>query len=429
MALFTPGPLISDIRGTLNGCTFSRSGATRIIRRTGARRQTPTPATENVHNLFRLATASWTALSAADKLAWSAWAQSSPHSTRLATSRPLSGRQLYLATWLHQSGAITPTAPSLPSLPAAAAPLIPTAQRIDSTLWLTALNRTLAADELPLIHVYRPETTSHLRSRGKLLRIVPIPSTSYLYQLVDLSLAISANNQYASTSGDITTSIDKTLEFFWQPTVPQPFSLGRLFTWSAGQSGIAISTNGYWDLWADPSYYTLYSHSLTPAWYYAAVTWTNSTVLCTLYLNGAYAGQHTFPIPAGFTTDFFIGLPSPTNLNTGLVDNVRLSNITRSPSFIAAAWNSGNPPPFTADANTVALWNFDGTSLPIIPDLSGHGHSLNIVNASLGPGYQAIPLAYTADAPQFASPRTWLRTAPNASSNSSGRSLLNYVDW
>ncbi|MCW4001640.1 MAG: hypothetical protein NWE97_00410 [Candidatus Bathyarchaeota archaeon] len=75
-------------------------------------------------------------------------------------------------------------------------------------------------------------------------------------------------------------------------------------------------------------------------WYYLAGTWNNSTRR--VYLNGSEngSGSKTGNMTPD-TRDIYIGGRSGTDLSTGIIDEVRASNTTRSAAWIKASYESG----------------------------------------------------------------------------------------
>jgi hypothetical protein len=56
----------------------------------------------------------------------------------------------------------------------------------------------------------------------------------------------------------------------------------------------------------------------------------------------------------------------------GVIDELRISNVVRTPAELAAAWNGGAGVPFTADASTLALYHFDDATGQSMLDASSH---------------------------------------------------------
>jgi hypothetical protein len=125
MAIFTPGPAVSQISGSAGGITFSRNAFGMYFR---LRAIPVTSQTEDaIAAKNRLATASqaWSGLTDANRNAWRAWASQNPITNALGMSQILAGNMAYiqLNTILAQSGSaaisdppVTVAPPSLLSL-------------------------------------------------------------------------------------------------------------------------------------------------------------------------------------------------------------------------------------------------------------------------------------------------------------------------
>jgi len=103
---------------------------------------------------------------------------------------------------------------------------------------------------------------------------------------------------------------------------------------------------------------TGYSISNRTSWHYYAVTFSNGTVK--LFVDGVKVKEATITLKQ-YTGigNFYLGRSiSNSEYWNGLIDNLRISNIARSDTEIANAYNSGQP--LQADANTTLLLNFDG---------------------------------------------------------------------
>lgn len=96
MALFQPGPIIANIRGSIGGTTFSKvaSGAIARVRR-GPIQKTST-ARGVSRNLFGNAAQSWSAITAIDQLAWRTFAAANPVPNRFGELQVLSGLAMFM---------------------------------------------------------------------------------------------------------------------------------------------------------------------------------------------------------------------------------------------------------------------------------------------------------------------------------------------
>ena len=75
----------------------------------------------------------------------------------------------------------------------------------------------------------------------------------------------------------------------------------------------------------------------------------------------------------------------------GLIDEVRLSNIVRTPTEISNNWNGGSGKKLEVDANTIALYHFDEGSGGTAYDESGNNYDLTISGATWADGFPFPP--------------------------------------
>lgn len=96
MAIFQPGPIIANIRGSIGGTTFSKvaSGAIARVRR-GPIQKTSTPRGYS-RNLFGSVAQTWSKFTPADQLQWITFAAANPVPNRFGEMQVLSGMAMYM---------------------------------------------------------------------------------------------------------------------------------------------------------------------------------------------------------------------------------------------------------------------------------------------------------------------------------------------
>jgi hypothetical protein len=429
MALIQPGPLISDIAGSVGGVTFhlSRHGLS------ASRKSLPVDSHSYYQNsvrvLFRRAAADWSRLTYAVKLQWTAAANRVSRQGPFHARHTLDGRQLFFNLYLAQLGAASFVTPSPPTYSGSPSPTTPGATVWAVALYLDRLSRPLVPTEHVLTRVYQAEPSGTAQRRAALLRTIETVYPSPLYALPDYGLGIGSIAARAWHNGGILTSSSKTLEFYIkdQGGVGVPYQM--LFSWANNTGYIFLNTIFNLYLHDSGSNRLIAAFNPSTSWRYVALVWVDATKKIRLYINGAYVAQATYDDVMGFTDNFSIGYAGIQTVYVAAYDEVRISYCERSAAEIAAVWNSGNLLRQTVDAYTVALWRFDACSATLAPDLGPFNFPLALVGDPRGPGFSAVPLAYAADSPGWTSRRTWFRTIPSLGPNAGAPSNLACLDW
>lgn len=224
----------------------------------------------------------------------------------------------------------------------------------------------------------------------------------YRYSASNYALDYDGSNDYVevpdSASLDITGEI--TVEAWIKPIAFTHEFPGIVCKWDWSsinpQRSYSLYLTGYnkvWfmlsndSLWHDE--YSLQSSAVlsTDTWYYIAGVYNGSVMK--LYINGVkdaeknailtiYSGTAKLSIGSSMTD----GSVATDETFNGIIDEVRISNVSRSASEISANWNDGKGKRLEADANTAALWHFDeGTG-----DTT-YDETINDNNGTLKPSY------------------------------------------
>lgn len=120
MAKFTPGAIISEIRGTIASTTFSKNAAGAIIRNRVVPINRNSTVQNNQRQTFSNISSSWRGLTQAERNSWIAAAADFPYQDSLGQTKFLSGAQLYEKLNLNLAligGTPIDTAPSPASFP------------------------------------------------------------------------------------------------------------------------------------------------------------------------------------------------------------------------------------------------------------------------------------------------------------------------
>lgn len=97
MAIFTPGPAVSSISGSVGGQTFSRNRGGQYMRRRAVPSTVTSPAALNVKALLAAYSQAWAGLTTAQRAAWLEYARQTPVINALGNSFTRSGQQAYVA--------------------------------------------------------------------------------------------------------------------------------------------------------------------------------------------------------------------------------------------------------------------------------------------------------------------------------------------
>jgi hypothetical protein len=152
---------------------------------------------------------------------------------------------------------------------------------------------------------------------------------------------------------------------------PAPAGTGRIFSFTgASNTGYYFGVNNNGQLYgqvANGTSTAALSPTVVPYGQpvYVAVTWNGTTVA--VWINAVSKG--TASLVGGNTDnparDCFIGSNGSNRPFPGWVQEIRVSNIARTPAIPTS--------PFTADANTVGLWHLNEGSGSTVNDASGNG--------------------------------------------------------
>ena len=97
MAIFTPGPAVASVSGSIGGTTFSRNRGGQYFRRRAIPSTVTSPAALNVKALLAAYSQAWAGLSDAERAAWTEYARQTPVLNALGNSITRSGHQAYIA--------------------------------------------------------------------------------------------------------------------------------------------------------------------------------------------------------------------------------------------------------------------------------------------------------------------------------------------
>ena len=119
MAIFTPGAVIGQISGRVGGYVFSRNRGGSYVRNGSVPSTVVTEKALLYKSYLAAASQAWTALTDAERLSWTVWAQSKTSTNRLGRSISLNGQNWFVSlnSRLAAAGETMLTVPPVTSSP------------------------------------------------------------------------------------------------------------------------------------------------------------------------------------------------------------------------------------------------------------------------------------------------------------------------
>lgn len=189
MAIFTPGPAVGQVSGRVGGTVFSRNRGGAYMRNGSKPSKVLTDKALRYKTYFTAASQAWTALTAAQQLAWTIWSRTQSKVNRLGRAIQLTGQAQFIgltARLFALGEAVVVTPPTKPA-PAAA---VPTGFTVDSG----SGNTELTFDTTPL------PAGVHLWIRGAKVNSAGITNVENLLTEVLLSDAAATSPVDLSTA-------------------------------------------------------------------------------------------------------------------------------------------------------------------------------------------------------------------------------------
>lgn len=424
MAQGTPGPIITDARGSIRGTTFrsTRNGLT-LSGKAGPRSSTQSRSLA-VRQLTAHAAQDWKGLSEADREIWSQAARVFNSRGRFGQPISLSARQAFFRSYLHQAGITDPIAPPPPSLGDPAAPLSGVFETWNSDLYLMALSRNLNPLDYCVFRARR-DVPSYRAADSRTIHSYTTSAANGLDTLPFYSLDRTIQASHLNNAPGIPYAGDFTIEF-WIYAHASPPAATREFIRKFGVVGFSlfeVATGDIRFVWGSA---TAVHGSPLPVgqWNYFAITYDSATGQAVAHLNSvpilspapSLAGNLTGLIQMG-------GAPSSPNVVDASFNQLVFSNTIRNGAYLSARYNAGvgnlQPP----DGSTLALLPLRSQSGGLTPDITGNGHDFTTLGLSLFRGVPCLLIYANADA-TYPSPRTvliqsqplrddWMLTAPS----------------
>jgi len=397
MATITPGPLASQIHGSIGGTTFSERGAKTVLRSHTKPTSKASSALTVSRNLIAGAGSKWAALSPSQRDAWSDLAarllfRSGSHA--LSHYSPFA---LFCAALAAQSGRSAPTTPANPQAYVPCPPCAPTLTAAADGLWVTALSRILSTGEQLLVRALRSFPAHITRPLYKLAGFVELAAGGWFTPTPELAITLPSAAYVPYRASFFTASNHNSFEF-WIRMDPSPPVTAMYLYYGADTYKYLRYTAGLWQIMDNLTLVTLGTYALTPGrWYYVAALHNGTASTVSLYIDGALKFGPKALACGGLNAFFYVGGATAGVARwQGAMDEFRFSTVVRSPTEIAANWNNGIGRVMPLDADTLALWHFDSYTGTTTFDSTTHHLDLTSASHTLtfGPGPRLLyPIA------------------------------------
>jgi len=387
MATIRPGPLVSEISGSIAGTSFLNAGASQLARARAKPIETHAQTLNNCRNLLRGAGSLWSALSAADRQKWAVLAASVPAPNVLGQVRHYSPFGLFCAAVLHQADRPVPVIPPLPAEVIHTAPVSANAADFSGSLYLSSLSRQLAAGEQLLAKTYRAYPAHWLHPPLRIVSTVEALGLSGLNPIPDASVSFSGAGSYMDTTTANPGNTIFTVEFWFNPPAWPVAGIHSFFRWSTLFHTIT-NNNGDFRLYTELGSYSWGAPPISVnTWHHLAMTFAGSPGHVDLFLDGAKQG-------AGFTATYpgllngwkFASFSASLYPFVGRLDECHIHNSVLTAPQIAAIYNTGRGIRGAVSAGTIALYHCDSIPGGQVLDSSPNAYHLTAHNAALAPG-------------------------------------------
>ena len=384
------------VRATSGGLTLSRKVG---------RRSSTAPLGYSVRHLTAHAAATWPTLSATDRALWDQAARVLTTRSRFGPGPAMSGRQAYMAAWLHQAGLTAPSAPAAPSMTLAVSPVTGVYEIDEGKLTLTALSRALLSLEYCLFRVHGALPAYRSYRDRSIHGYNTVLATQGLNALPAYAFINSDPNHYAYRGTLGYSAATWTIEMWARDDGLESPDQTVAFNHSSPFLSFLMNFHGVLRVnWVAGGYDQGPRCSLG-VWHYLALTMDNATSTMKVYVDGAQAGPSRSVAAAGLPLSFQIGGYSTLSIGVGgRFGECRISTVARSAAEIAAIWNAGAPLRFTVDANTSSYWPCRTVSGGTTPDLGPANKPMTVNLLGFAPGPFCRDLYRPADSP-YATPR------------------------
>ena len=387
MATIRPGPLVSEISGSIGGTSFLNSGASQFARSRAKPIETHAQTLNECRNLLRGAGALWSALSAADREKWTVLAASVPAPNVLGQVRHYSPFGLFCAAVLHQADRPFPVVPPAPVaiIPTETVSAGATAFAVD--LHLSSVSRPLLLGEQLLVKTYRAYPPHWTRPPLRIISNVECLGLSGLNPIPDASVSFSGAGSYMDTTTANPGNTIFTVEFWFKPPTWPVAGIHSFFRWSTLFHTIA-NTAGDFRLYTELGSYSFGSPTVAPGrWHHLAATFAGSPGHVDFYLDSVKLGAGFTATSPGLLGGWKWASFSSTQYPfTGWMDELHIHNSVLTAPQIAAIYNTGRGIRGAVSSGTVALYHCDSIAGGQVLDFSGNSYTLTTHNAATAPG-------------------------------------------
>ena len=430
MATVRPGPLVTEIHGSIGGSTFQHGSGSTFVRARTSKCLRPSSRLDASNALVARAANAWASLSGADQAAWTHACSSIAVNDRAGRSRNIKPFQLFLSAFVKQTGSSTIVIPSVPSIIGRADPIdiIPTTFQGD--LVFNALSRDLAVTETTIVRVLRQVPARLSRPLYKIHETLEVESDAGLGLSPDMSIHTGSSTAYAFRAAAILPLTSFSLELWFNSSYPQTADRAYLFAFGSPTCSLYIDASNVFRFTLGAGTFNKGLAPTDAAWHYLALTFTVPGFTAQLYLDGTALGAPNVGTVFTNTANTYLGRSStPTRFFIGFLDDVRFSDIVRTPTEIASTYNAGHPPLAQIDATTLCLLRCDEISGGLLLDSAPSGFDFNANSLTLDAGVHARRLYATADRVVANQGAVWTLTQALDTRSLTALSVRRKTDW
>lgn len=430
MAVMRSGPLAGEIAGSVGGVCFQRAAGGGNVRTRAHVTTRGGAALQESQGLMLTAAKGWNGLSEGDRAAWESAAASLGGRGRFAGGRRRSGRGLYIGSIMRQRGVEPIVTPGPPAVVQGQVPLEALMSEYSDSVMLAGFDRDLATGETAVVRSMQVQPVTRNAPVNRVERAVTVQPGEGLGEDAENAQAGNGTDARGVMSGLGLGVSSRTVEM-WVRFTQVRSSQGAL--WRMGDAPVMGEQVGG-DLWVTIGGVRTIAVAWVPEvgrWYYVAQTYEGGGSNWTSYVDGNAMGAAASAPVAAWNGALVVAEGSAAQLWTaGDFDEIRISDVARSPAEIAANWNNGRGRLMPVDANTLALWHMNSIDGTTVGDASGNSRPLVMSGGWAGAaGAFNRELYAAAERPYVAPGRVWLFVDSGFAGVWPGPGRWDFYDW
>lgn len=387
MAIARPGLVVGNISGSIGGGVFRTEGGRQIIsaRRKPTRKESP--ALYSSRALLSLAGRAWSALPAATRDAWEAFAARLSLAPGAGGSRRRGGYGVFSANIVNQAGRLAPVQAAAPLAYTLRAECLPVVTSSGGSFWIQSLTRALASDETLLLTCMAPSRSGARSAPRRVAQVLEIPASVGLQTTLDNALSLVSAGVYPHYEGNYSATSVYTVEMWLKPAAVQTSALPYLFF---AQNGPVVLFNSgtSWSVWDGITNQSFgVAAMVSGVWNHVAFVSDTVAPNFRLYVNGQAVGSGLNGTPRVLRTDIYFGQWWGAGHDwDGLMDEIVVEGRAKTGAEILADYNGGTPRRAVSDAQTLAIYHCDSATGGKLLNALGAGRELNYPAGLFAPG-------------------------------------------